>query len=416
MSYSLNLLIIEDSPDDTEILLWELQRCGFSVEWTRVETAEDMTGALDQGRWDLIISDYVMPRFSGLEALQIVKDRGLDLPFIICSGKIGETAAVEAMQAGANDYLPKNDLSRLRPAIMRALSDADDRQQRRKMEHELTLLKQAIDTIPIGVTIKDTSGRIIYTNPADAQMHGYAVEELIGVDPRIFAPTSKWNAEKVPIGTYSTSIRESVNIRKDGTEFPVHLASVPVAYKDGIPIGEVTVCEDISERKEVEEKLRYMSTHDALTGLYNRAYFELELQRLARSRHFPVSVIMIDVNGLKGINDGGGHQKGDQLLQEVGTLLMEMFRAEDMVARIGGDEFIVLLPETDEPTVDKAMARIRNMLSERKQREGMPRISLALGAATAVEPGTLLDSIKLADKLMYQDKASSNLAGRKDRH
>ncbi len=406
MGYHLRLLIIEDSPEDTKILLWELKRGGFEIEWLRVETAAGMIDALEQHRWDLIISDYVMPRFSGLEALQIVREKNIDLPFIICSGKIGETAAVEAMQAGANDYLLKNDLNRLRHAILRAIAEAEEHRHNRKVEHELILLRQAIDTIPFGVTIKDTSGRILYTNPAEAQMHGYNVEELIGMDPRSLAPKSIWSAEKVPIGTYGKSLRESVNVKKDGSEFPVFLVSVPVAYGDGKLIGEVTVCEDITERKEVEEKLRYMSTHDALTGLYNRAYFELELKRLDRGRHFPVSVIMIDVNGLKCVNDCEGHQSGDMLLIEVGCILLEMFRVEDMVARIGGDEFIVLLPETDSQTVNKAIVRIRKVLDEKKQQAGVPQVSLALGAATAELPGKLLDSIKLADENMYHDKIS----------
>ena len=412
MGHNLHLLIVEDSPEDTELLLRELKQCGFETEWQRVETAEAMIYALEQGRWDIIISDYVMPRFSGLEALRIVRERAMHLPFIICSGKLGETAAVEAIQAGANDYLLKDNFSRLRPAILRALSEAEAQQQHRKMEQELILLRQAIDSIPIGVTITDDSGRIIYTNPADARMHGYTVEELLSMDPRSLAPRAIWNEERVNAANYVTSTRESVNVRKDGSEFPVHLISQPVADNEGVLLGMVTVCEDITERKVIEEKLIFMSTHDSLTGLYNRTYFELELQRLERSRNFPVSVIMMDVNGLKSLNDREGHQRGDMLLQEVARILSEMFRAEDMVARIGGDEFIVLLPGTDCLTVDKAVVRIREFLAASKRREGLPRVSLSLGTATAEEPGALLESIRLADKLMYEDKISRFRGGR----
>jgi diguanylate cyclase (GGDEF)-like protein len=94
------------------------------------------------------------------------------------------------------------------------------------------------------------------------------------------------------------------------------------------------------------------------------------------------------------------------LLEEVGRILMEMFRAEDMVARIGGDEFIVLLPETDSQIVARAIARIRKVLDEGQPREGVPHVSLAIGAATAEKPGMLLESIKLADENMYRDKIS----------
>jgi len=412
MGDNLRLLIIEDSPEDTELLLHELKQCGFDTQWQRVETAAEMISALEQSHWDLIISDYFMPQFSGLEALQIAKERAVSLPFIIYSGKLGETAAVEAMQAGANDYLLKDNLNRLRPAILRALAEAREHEQLRRTEQELILLRQAIDSIPIGVTITNASGRIIYTNPAEAQMHGYTVGELLDMDPRSLAPRAIWSDERVRVDRYVTSIRESINLKKDGSEFPVHLISLPVTSSDGGFLGVVTVCENITERKAVEEKLLYMSTHDALTGLYNRTYFDMELQRIDRSRHFPVSVIMIDVNGLKRVNDCEGHQRGDILLQEVGRILAEMFRAEDMVARIGGDEFIVLLPETDSQTVNKAVVRIRAFLAGYKQQEGVPRVSLSLGSATAEESGMLLESIRLADSLMYQDKIATCREGR----
>jgi diguanylate cyclase (GGDEF)-like protein/PAS domain S-box-containing protein len=404
MGDHLKTLIIEDSPADAEILLRELQRSGFETEWQRVETAREMLDALERQQWDIIICDYAMPRFSGLDALRMVKERGLEIPFIICSGKIGEDAAVEAMQAGANDYLLKNSYTRLRYAIMRAKAEVEGRIRARKAEQESLLLKQAIDAIPIGVTISDASGKIIYTNPADAEMHGYTVEELLGREAKCLAPVKAWNKEHVPCNTYVTSMRESVNVRKDGSEFPVYLISLPVTYSEDIPSCAVTVCEDITARKEIESQLLYMSTHDSLTGLYNRAYFDLELERIDRSRHFPVSVIMIDVNGLKKINDQEGHQFGDLLLQETARILSEMFRAEDLVARIGGDEFIVLLPETDNETVTKAIERIKQVLEERPQKDGVPRVSLSLGAATALEPGTLMENVKRADKEMYLDK------------
>jgi diguanylate cyclase (GGDEF)-like protein len=238
-------------------------------------------------------------------------------------------------------------------------------------------------------------------------MHGYDVDELIGKDPRILAPRTAWNDIETPLNEYVASLRESMNLRKDGSEFPVYLISMPLIDRGGTSMGVVSVCEDITERKEVEEKLRYMSTHDSLTGLYNRAYFELELQRLMRSRLFPVSVIMIDVNGLKVVNDRDGHMTGDMLLKDVGRVLSGIFRAEDMVARIGGDEFIILLPETDRETLEKAIERIRDVLAEENEREGVPEVSLSLGSATACEAGMLLDSIKQADAEMYQDKVSN---------
>ncbi|MBF0499300.1 MAG: SpoIIE family protein phosphatase [Candidatus Riflebacteria bacterium] len=137
MGIPLNLLLIEDSDDDAHLLLRELERGGFDVAHCRVETKDEMVDALTRQPWDLIISDYVMPRFSGLSALSVLHERNIDLPFLIVSGKIGEETAVEAMKAGAHDYLLKGNLFRLVPAIHRELADASGRRERRKTEEEL---------------------------------------------------------------------------------------------------------------------------------------------------------------------------------------------------------------------------------------------------------------------------------------
>jgi diguanylate cyclase (GGDEF)-like protein/PAS domain S-box-containing protein len=401
---NLRLLIVEDSPDDTELLLREIGMAGYTVTWTRVETATELVAALERESWDLVLCDYVLPRFSGLDALRILRERGETMPCIVCSGKAGESTAVEAMHAGADDYLLKGNSGRLVPAVRRALAAAEERRRRHKAEQELHLLRQAIDTIPLGVTITDSSGVIIYTNPAEARMHGYRVAELLGKHPRILAPPEAWSDVRVPVSSYVTSLRESINVRKDGTIFPVYLISMPVAGTNYELMGAVSVCEDISARKEVEERLRYMSTHDALTGLYNRAFFELELQRLDHSRQFPVSVIMMDLDGLKRVNDHDGHQAGDALLKQVGKILAGMFRVEDMVARVGGDEFIVLLPVADQATVEHAVERIGRMVAEANQSGKGPMVALSIGAATATEPGSLLECVRVADERMYRDK------------
>jgi signal transduction histidine kinase len=130
----LRVLIVEDAEDDALLLVRELRRGGYAVVFERVETEEQMTAALDRQPWDLVLADYALPRFSGPRALALVKGRGLDLPFIIVSGTIGEETAVAAMKAGAHDYLMKGHLARLVPAIQREVGDAEERRQRIAME------------------------------------------------------------------------------------------------------------------------------------------------------------------------------------------------------------------------------------------------------------------------------------------
>ena len=169
---------------------------------------------------------------------------------------------------------------------------------------------------------------------------------------------------------------------------------------DGITI----VSRNITERKLFEEKLLYMSTHDPLTGLFNRTYFDTELERLIRSRSFPVSIVMADVDGLKKVNDTHGHAAGDRMLKTAATAMLDAFRSEDVLARIGGDEFAVLLPNTDEAAAKGAVDRAKNCLATIEPEPGDLPVSLSLGWATALKGGDLLAALRKADARMYRDK------------
>lgn len=137
MARAIRVLVVEDSEDDVLLLVWELRRGGYEPHYMAVDTRDAMRRALLESTWDLVISDYSMPDFSGLEALETLRDCNLDLPFIIVSGNIGEDVAVEAMKAGAHDYVMKRNLSRLVPALDRELREAEVRRARARAEHEL---------------------------------------------------------------------------------------------------------------------------------------------------------------------------------------------------------------------------------------------------------------------------------------
>src|SRR4028119_2237363 len=137
MDLPLRVLIVEDSEDDAELLLYELECGGYDLISQRVDTSTAMNAALDKQQWDVVIADYSMPSFSAPEALKLLKERGLDLPFIIVSGTIGEDIAVAAMKAGAHDYLMKGKLARLVPAVERECKEAIERRKRREAEQAL---------------------------------------------------------------------------------------------------------------------------------------------------------------------------------------------------------------------------------------------------------------------------------------
>jgi signal transduction histidine kinase len=134
MSKELRVLLVEDLEDDAELILRDLRRGGYEPDYRRVETAEEMAAALEEGGWEIILSDYNLPRFSAPAALELLKSKDVDVPFIIISGTVGEQTAVECMRAGASDFLLKGNLTRLVAALQRELRAARDRQAQREEE------------------------------------------------------------------------------------------------------------------------------------------------------------------------------------------------------------------------------------------------------------------------------------------
>src|SRR6185369_1115849 len=143
-----------------------------------------LRAALKREPWDIVVSDYVMPLFSGLEALEVLHEQGPDIPFIIVSGHIGEDTAVAAMKAGAHDYLMKDNLTRLIPAVERELAEARMRQERRlaeeKLRHEHTFRRTIEASIPSGIAVVNLDGRLTYVNPGFCAMVDWQEEELVG--------------------------------------------------------------------------------------------------------------------------------------------------------------------------------------------------------------------------------------------
>lgn len=177
MDKPIRLLILEDSEDDLLLLLRELRRGGIDPGYERAETADQMRAALDRDEWDAIISDYNIPSFGALAALDIIKKRKLDIPFIIVSGKIGEDLAVAAMKAGAHDYLMKGNLSRLAPAIEREIREAGERRRRRQAEEairsQFVQISTIFDSLNALVYVVDmASYRLLYLNKYGAQLFG----------------------------------------------------------------------------------------------------------------------------------------------------------------------------------------------------------------------------------------------------
>jgi len=182
MDTPLRVLIIEDSEDDTLLIMHELKRGGYDPKYERVETAGAMNDALNQQEWDIVISDHSMPHFNSFNALDVLKKRGLDLPFFLVSGTIDEEMAVSAMKAGVHDYIMKGNLKRLVPAIARELRDAVVRQDRKRKEEALResekRYRQVIENATEIIYSLNAKGNFTYGNPAGLKVTGFSLEEL----------------------------------------------------------------------------------------------------------------------------------------------------------------------------------------------------------------------------------------------
>src|SRR5258708_2352370 len=187
MTAALRVLIVEDVEDDALLIVRALTRAGHEPTYERVDTEAALSAALDRGPWDIVVSDYNMPHFSGTAALKVLRARDPDTPLIFVSGTMGEDVAVEAMRAGAQDYVTKGNLGRLVPAIERELRDSAGRRERKRAEEALArseaTYRSLVEDSSFGISQSTLDGRLIAVNPALVSMLGYASEaELLRIN------------------------------------------------------------------------------------------------------------------------------------------------------------------------------------------------------------------------------------------
>jgi PAS domain S-box-containing protein len=253
---AIRLLIVEDSANDAMLLLAELSRKGHPPEHQRVETKADFLAALQNHSWDAVIADYVLPQFSGPEALRLVRQQGLDMPFIMVSGIYGEEEAVRMMKAGANDYLMKSNLSRLAPALERELHAAQDRRRRKRAEGAMQFLAAIVESSVDAIYGKTLDGLIVSWNPAAELLFGYSAEEIIGRSYAMLFPEHR-RSEMLDI---QSGIRrgdifgemETERLHKSGKIIPVTVTVSPVKSTVGEIIGASSITRDISRQKQAD--------------------------------------------------------------------------------------------------------------------------------------------------------------------
>jgi len=295
MDRPLRVLIVEDSEEDCLLLNDVLARGGYGVTYRRVETAEGVKAALAEGNWDIVISDHRMPQFNSLAALKLCKELASNLPFIVVSGSIGEELAVSAMKAGAHDYIMKDNLARLVPAVTRELREAESRRQRQSAEQALEQWRRRtesiLDAAGEGICGLDAQGVINFINPRGAKLVGWEAGELIGKPLHETLHHSR--EDRTPFLKQDCSLCASLRDglahwmddevfwRKDGKAVPVEYTCMPI-QKDNNIAGAVLTFQDITERKEADNALRESNRRleRSLTELHQTQQQIAEQERL----------------------------------------------------------------------------------------------------------------------------------------
>lgn len=264
--------------------------------------------------------------------------------------------------------------------------------------------RSLVTSAPAFIATIGRNGVILFLNRAPANQ---PLEKLIGANLYDLLPESEAaktrSALQTVFETGQTLEYETQIPQPDGSRQWFKHNVGPVML-DGAVSAAMFISTDISETKRTEARLSYLSTHDVLTGLYNRAYFESELLRLQAEGPFPISIIMADVDGMKQANDYHGHAAGDDLLRRVAKILHQAFRQQDLVARIGGDEFVIFLPGASNLAARSAVGRLRSLIQKANQQPGSPPLSLSIGVHTAQDGDSLLSALQQADACMYAEK------------
>lgn len=287
---------------------------------------------------------------------------------------------------------------------------------RKRMEDEIYIEKELFKTTLLsvgdGVISTDDRGNVMVMNRVAEKLTGWEQEEALGKHVKVVFNVIDENSGQVCENLVQAVLLNGANIKLGNQnmlisnteeDVPIEYSIAPIKASDGKVTGAVIVFRDFTEKKGKQKEIEYLSFNDYLTGLYNRRYMEDALKRMDNYENLPLAIMALDVNGLKLTNDAFGHEMGDKLLRTVGDILKKSCRSKDVICRVGGDEFIILLPKTDEAETDKIKEEIIDVATRMNLDSVM--VSLAVGYAVKTSCDEDIESIKnSADSNMYKNK------------
>lgn len=380
----IRVLVVEDSEDDAQLIVRELRRGGYTVEFERVQTKADMQAALARRPWDVVLSDYTMPQFSALGALEALKDSGLDLPFLVISGTVGEDTAIAALKAGAHDFLLKGKLARLIPAIERELREAEIRRSHREAESRYQLL---VEHLPIIVYVNpvDRIRGTTYVSPQITSILGYQREEWLA-DPEFWQKTvHPHDYSSVMDSLAHTQLTEEPfemeyrMLARDGHVVWFHDHMVLIRDQRGQPLYWQGLKMDVTKRKEAEEEILQLNAELE----YRVAERTRELERALRAKdEFLASMsheLRTPLNSILGLSEslaenvaGPLNEKQERYVStiiESGHHLLSLINDILDLAKIEAGQIVLNIEEVNVERVCQASLRMISEMAHKKHQE-----------------------------------------------
>jgi len=353
-------------------------------------------------------TDFLMTPFpAAIEAGEETKTRRkFDLCFVHRDGSpVWVIAALKPLHNARGEF---------RGMMGMAVDISDRRNVEEALQQSEARFRLLLQSQGEGTILFNLKGRFEFVNPAAERLFGVEPDTLTRYSITDF--TSPENADELLQEVNRMPFQRSATLEWEikplkGSRRVLLVTITPWLEAHHELAGGLAVCRDITSRKQRENQLHYDSTHDALTGLFNRRFFEDELLSAGnQADSYPISLVVLDVDGLKKVNDALGHSAGDELLRRSANILKSTFRARDVIARIGGDEFAVLLVETDSKITAAILQRLQSRIDEANQDQEDFLVSLSFGAASAEQNEEIASIFQLADQQMYEMKQARRAA------
>src|ERR1700730_13871217 len=413
------VLLVEDNPGGARLLREMVTEQGSrDIELTHVECMSDAEAYLVERAVDIILLDPGLPDAQGLGAIRRAHPAAPQVPLVVLTGLDDESLAVQALQEGAQDYLikgqidPRGLLRFLRYAIERKIMEEALFEEKERAQVTLNCIGDA-------VICTDISGNLTFLNLVAEKMTGWSWQDATGKPmAEVVRILDTTNHETIPNPMERAVSQDRIAhlppncilIRRDGVEIPIEDSVAPIHDRQGEPTGAVIVFRDVSAARTMALQMAHSAQHDFLTSLPNRMLLNDRVgQAIALApRHMKgVAVLFLDLDGFKHINDSLGHSIGDKLLQSIAKRLVDCVRGSDTVSRQGGDEFVVLLSEVEQP--EDAAITARRMLQAVAQPHSIDQhdlhVTTSIGVSVYPDDGLNAETlIKNADTAMYQAK------------